>query len=136
MAMSRRAFFKSIARETTSLTDELKGIPQCRLDELSLLPTERLERICPVILPDVKILIDGQRLRALRKGEPKPIPLLEHESEAAFLLSQFDGLSTLRVISERLASKTKKDFDRAFDRVRAAFLRLVDLGLSVPKNLV
>jgi hypothetical protein len=135
MPVDRRSFFKRFVAESISAVEELKGIPQYRLDEIHKLPKEAIKAIVPVPLDGGAYLIDGACLvkRGAAGGEMSIVREFTPGEMAALRL--FDGESSLESIADALPrSVTAMDDDKAFALVKRLFIELARLMVYVPEG--
>ena len=132
---SRRAFFRRMMGEAVSAADELRGRPQLRLSDISKLDDESLMELVPMVRPDVEVLDNDQGVCARLPQQEENVVLFSRDERIAdFMFTRFDGQTTLRCVCDELVFETEWDEAEAFARVKAFFLRLLDMGVCVPGN--
>ncbi len=121
--------------DTVALVEELTGRPQLRLADLWDLPDQTLMTLRPGFLPGVTVFaVDGRMCG--RPGQGDPADLYGLEDPETFVLSRFDGRSTLANIVDELVAGCRWEPGAAQALAKNVFLRLVRLGLCAPANVV
>ena len=134
IGLRRRNFFRSLAREAAVRADEMRGIPQMRLDQLDQLPDEVLAELVPGVAPGVQILPDDDFVRGRIPGVAEPVVLFRHAPAELYVFNRFNGRNRLGQVAEEWAAETASEYSRAFGFTRAIFLGLVRLRACVPMN--
>jgi len=134
IGVRRRNFFRSLAREAVVRADEMRGVPQMRLDQLDQLPEEVLARLIPGIAPGVQILPGEDVVRGRVPGVEEPLVLFWRAPAELFVFNRFNGRNRLGQVAEEWAAETGTEYARAFGFTRAIFLGLVRLRVCVPVN--
>ncbi len=129
----RRRFFRRALGEAAVFFDELSGRPQLKLTDLPGLADDKLQEIVPVLLPGVRLEVVGDGLVAHgpEGGEPRHLSDL---APSNILVVNHLGHSSLRETAEELTRRLAWPYDQSFAHVRSLFLRLVELGLAVPRD--
>jgi len=130
-AVSRRGFWLGLFSEALSLREEIKGIPQCSLDEIGRVPEAVAAEMVPVWMnghePDIRP--DGI-YRSDKDGRSVCVLTLAPREKA--MLAQYDCGRNLRVISRYMAGEYGLTSEEAFDETRELFVRLCLVGLCHP----
>jgi len=131
---NRRRFFRSLAREGLSAVDELRGIPQGKLEDLPKLSGEQLAQLVPAIAEGVEILPGEEAVRARRPKDAAPVELFRMDPATILLFNSFDGTKTLGDCAAELAAATGWPPERSFAAAKGLFLHLTRLRVCVPQN--
>ena len=131
---NRRRFFRFLAREGISTVDELRGIPQCNLDELPALPDQQLALLTPGVREGVEIIPGDGVVLARRSPDTEPVLLFRTDPATLLLFNRFDGSTSLGAAAQSLATAMEWSEAKSFVAAKALFLHLVRLQVCVPRN--
>jgi len=129
--VSRRGFWRGLLSEALSFSEEVRGVPQCSLDEIGLVPDDVIAEMIPVWMngrePD--ILPDG----ICRKGKDgRIVYALKLEPREQTMLAQYGCGRNLLSISQYIAGEYGLMADEAFAATRGLFVRLCLAGFCHP----
>ena len=129
--VSRRGFWQGLFSEALSLREEIKGIPQCSLDDIDKVPDAVAAEMTPVWMngrePDIRQ--DGI-YRTDKDG--RSICVLALTPREKTMLAQYGCGRNLQVISQNIALEYGLTEDEAFAAARGLFARLCMAGLCHP----
>lgn len=129
---NRRNFFRWLAGEVCAACDEMRGIPQLRLSDISALSDAELAEIRPVVREGVRIIVREEHVFAEVSDDRDAVALFPVDSTDTLGFNRFDGQKRMRQIGDELAAAMSSQEADGFAHVRGLFLRLVDLGVCVP----
>lgn len=127
---TRRRFFRSFLGELAGFVDEVRGVPQYRLDGIAELPEEVLLGIRPVMMEHSKVE-DGCVLGAGRDG---PVPVFTLDEVGKWMVARFDGQRSNAEIARCAELELGLESEAAQQRVLALFLVLARKGVCVPSD--
>lgn len=134
---ARRGFFRHMARETLVWCEEMCGVRHVRLSHVAGFPPPVFAALIPRICPDVRITTDGERVCARVPGVADSLALFPIADNASLtIFNSFNGQTTIGQIADGIAGRMAWSPDESMARVRALFLRLLDLRVCVPCNNV
>jgi len=131
----RRWFFRRAVGEVAFLVDELAGRPHLRLNDLAGLPDATLAGIVPILMDGVRIELGDGRVQATLPGGTQALPLFDPTPEATLVFNRF-GHATLGEIAADLTRDLDWTESASFAHVKTFFLRMVTLGVCVPRDPV
>jgi hypothetical protein len=123
-----------LAGEGVSTVDELRGIPQCHLDELPALPDQQLALLAPGIREGVEIIPGDGVVLARRYPGTEPVLLFRTDPAVLLLFNRFDGSTPLGAAAQSLAAAMEWPEAKCFAAAKALFLHLVKMQACVPRN--
>jgi hypothetical protein len=130
----RRNFFRDAAREALVWLEDARGKPNLQLADLPDLDAATLGALTPLIRPDVQIIPLEDKVCAGVPGEAETVELFALDDESLAVFNRFNGRQTISQISDDLSAALGWPATESFSRVRAHFLRLVQLRVCVPGN--
>lgn len=130
----RRHFFRAAARETLVWLEEAVGHRHVRISDLSALPESALLDLIPQVQPGVRIVAGEREVRALLPDAKEAISLFAPDETTLFVFNQFNSETDLRRIAAGLGAARQWPSEQATAYVRGFFLRLLRLGVCVPRN--
>jgi hypothetical protein len=134
---ARRGFFSYLASETLVWCEEMRGVRHVKLSEIPGFPPAVFAALIPHVRPGVQILPGPERVCARVPGVEPPAALFPATDAAALaVFNCFNGQRTLGEIAAGLATTTAWSAEESMARVRALFLRLVELRVCEPCNSV
>ena len=131
---SRRKFFNSLAGKIVAFAYEIKGIPQMKLNSLNDLQDEIIEQMIPVMVKDDTYKIESDHIFKYNhetESFEKFQSLTRHQM---YILRSFDGISTIKDITLKYASKYKVENETAFRNVRSLFTSMAGYMVCHPKD--
>jgi hypothetical protein len=131
---SRRKFFNSLAGKIVAFTYEINGIPQMKLNGLNDLPDKVIEQMIPVMVPDDTFRIESDHILIYNKNTELFEKFKQLSRHQMYILRSFDGISTIRDITLKYASKYKVENETAFRHVRSLFTSLAEYMVCHPKD--
>jgi hypothetical protein len=130
----RRRFIRLLLGEAASFVDEMGGTPQLRLDQIPDLPDEKLARLIPVVVENVRLGYAAGVLTATIPGKAQPMQLFATNSTEFRIFNCFDGARSLEAVCLELAPAGAQAVP--FAQVKECFLKLVSAGVCVPANFI
>ena len=131
---SRRKFFNSLAGKIVAFAYDIRGIPQMKLNSLKDLPDEVIEQMIPVMAKDDTYKIESDHISKFNheaESFEKVRSLTRHQM---YIIRSFDGISTIKDITLKYASKYKVENETAFRHVRSLFTSLAEYMVCHPKD--
>lgn len=129
---SKRSFLKSFLIETLSIAEELRGIPQYRIDELVNVPDEIFKNMVPVFhgnkpsrVEDGWILLKDDSSEELRRY----YKFKNHEEN---IFRCFDGNHSISGICNFLQAEFGLNSEETYEQTRSLFIYLAQAGLCHP----
>ncbi len=133
---SRRGFFRLLLNETVSLTEEVRGKSQMRLNELAHLPDSVLRQVRPVLHHEPFYTLEEQRV-LLKRQPNQPLQELCHLTNAErSMLVYFDGQHPLAEISRLIAQASQQDENATYQQLKKLFFLLAQYCICFPAQAV
>lgn len=133
MSINRRSFLKNFLAESISTIDELRGIPQYRLDEIQNLPDHILKDIVPVSRKQDTLCIKGNHLNNTNPKENAISILRTFTPKEMDALDLFNGQNSLQSIATELSKRNHTlNPEEAFVLVKTLFCDLARLMVYIP----
>ena len=133
---SRRGFFRQLLSETVSLTEEVRGKSQMRLNELAHLPDAVLRQVRPVLHHEPFYTLEEQRVLLQRRPNETLQEICRLTPSERAMLAYFDGQHPLTEISRLIAQASQQDEERTYQRVKTLFLFLAQYCICFPAQAV
>ena len=130
----RRSFFRTLARETASLSREVRGRPQYTLKDIPSLPEELVWGMIPVPIDSSQAAIQEGRLFARSASTNNFVEVWVFDGPELWILDRFDGSSPLSGIAEDFSLEYNVDAGTARQRVRRLFQTLAGMSLFRPAD--
>jgi hypothetical protein len=124
-APARRGFFREIVSEAIGFVETAGGRPQFRLNELDALAPETLRGMRPIL--DAAHSVEGDKLVGSSASRSLALGAID-----SWIVSRFDGRSTLEEIADRAARELNLAREHADHRARALFVALAKRGACAP----
>jgi hypothetical protein len=133
MPVDRRTFFRKFFAESISAIEEMRGIPQFRLDEIESLPIPVLEEIVPTSVGQDDFCIRGNRLIDNTSRESPPKTIRTFTADEMEVLDLFDGRRSLRAVARELSAENRElDPEQAFALASRLFCDLARRMVYIP----
>jgi hypothetical protein len=131
---SRRNFFRTFFSETIATVEEIRGIPQCSLAELSTLSEDTWRKTVPLAAnPGVYRVAGECLLRTDGKQRTGDLVRRFHEIEDR-ALQLFDGHHSLSQVAEELTYHYLLDPEEAFQSVKSLFNEMAGYRVYLPES--
>lgn len=133
---SRRAVL-TVVEDTRAYKESLRsGQPAFRIDLLSQLSEEDLDRICPEVSPKCRIDLRDHIVIAETGASVEPMELFPVDSPFLFIFNQFNGEQTITEIAGKTAAVQEMSEAEALKLVLGVFLRLCEVRVCEPANRI
>ena len=133
MRMTRRQFFSGLMDEVRAYS-QTSDHPYYRLCDLGDMPNATLAFIVPVPIPGGEFFTEVEYIWGKPAQARTPIRLFPADSQASYVLHQFNSKNNISDTSRNLALQAGWDKQKAFAYVRGVFLWLVLAKLFAPAN--
>ncbi len=129
---SRRYFFRDLLSETIGTMEEIRGIRQCDLGEITKLPDSSIGKMIPIAAGrGAYRLSEDTLIKSSGEGRPDVLVRRFHEVENQ-ALHLFDGRHSLEQIAEELAYHYLLNPKDAFRLVKSLFSEMTGYGVFLP----
>ena len=133
MIVNRRNFFRNLVSESISAVEELKGIPQFRLNEIHKMPDELFRKTVPTPVQDSSYFISESKLLKITPKEKNSSFVRQLAREEMIAVSLFDGRRSIQSIAEEIVrGDDNVDAGTAYSIVRKLFIEFANLRIYVP----
>ena len=134
-ALGRRTCFRYLARDAIVWFEELCGIRHMTFAEIRGFPDEVFAAIVPQFCPGVEICVEAGRVCARLPDTEERLTLLSTADQPALaIFNRFNGRNPVGEIVGEMAAAMDWSAGEAGARVRALFLRLLELRVCAPYN--
>lgn len=134
ISQTRRSFFHLLAAEVISFVQEIKGIPQMRLNELHLLSDDIIKKMVPVFTKDVSIQIRENRILKYNKKTESYCEMRHLDKHEAFIIKFFHGEYPIEKIALQLSIEFELEKDVAYQKIKILFTDLAKCMIIYPKE--
>lgn len=132
--LSRRGLLSALGDRLTAQNLNAKGIPLYRLEILPNVSDEQMDKMKPRISPKCRITLQGDTVYAETASFTEPFELFERVSPALYIFNQFNGMQTMREITEKVSLKLDLSREESRQAVREMFLKLCEVRVCEPDN--
>lgn len=132
--ISRRGLLSVLGDRLTAKNLNSKGIPLYRLEMLSNVSDDQMDRMKPRISPKCHITLREQTVYAETVSFTEPFELFELGSTALYIFNQYNGMQTMSEITEKVSKKYNLSREESRQIVREMFLKLCEVRVCEPDN--
>jgi hypothetical protein len=127
---NRRGFFWALAGEAMSMIDEVRGVQQCRLDQIDGQPDEVIAAMVPASNQCGALRIEDDRI--VQHSSKGTEIVMKLGADHGQMLALFDGQRSVAQVAELWALMRGLDQRTAFLCVRGLFVPLAKLAILIP----